>query len=67
METCPANTLFPAKGCPAYRSSPVLEMALLEYCVPCQTVITLLGLLTPSGRGGGGGGLIQLTRYVQIK
>jgi hypothetical protein len=23
MENCPAKTLFPAKGCPAYRSSPV--------------------------------------------
>jgi hypothetical protein len=25
MENCPAWTLFPAKGCPTYRSSPVKE------------------------------------------
>jgi hypothetical protein len=23
MESCPAQTLFPAEGCPAFRSSPV--------------------------------------------
>jgi hypothetical protein len=28
MENCPAYTLSPAKGCPAYRSSPVPPKAL---------------------------------------
>jgi hypothetical protein len=28
METCLAYTLFPAKGCPAYRSSPVVLLIL---------------------------------------
>jgi hypothetical protein len=27
METCPAKKLLPAKGCPAYRSSPVDKIA----------------------------------------
>jgi hypothetical protein len=27
MKNCPAYTLFPAKGCPAYRSSPVSSLS----------------------------------------
>jgi hypothetical protein len=27
LENCPASTLFPGKGCPAYRSSPVQAIA----------------------------------------
>jgi hypothetical protein len=30
MENCPAETPFPAKGCPAYRSSPVYRRSAAE-------------------------------------
>jgi hypothetical protein len=48
METCPAETLFPAKGCPAYRSSPVLCVSYHMYTtrLPYHAYPYLLPLAT---------------------
>jgi hypothetical protein len=37
MENCPDETLFPAKGCPAYRSSPVDDSSMGRNCMTPMT------------------------------